>query len=159
MEWLKQIRIFVARRKAFVAAAVTLVAVLIGLNTTLFASLGITGPVAPPFEEASLDAVTARLIDVQQGVHFLEGMIVAFLFTNPFTGFVVGFLKEAYDLVQHYRGGTMSRLTVKDGMFDLGFWAIGGVVGFYAVLPARTFFEERKIKKIRDLAGLFRKEK
>lgn len=145
-------------------AVFVLVLVFFGLNTKLFVDLGIFNfQNIPNVEELDIDvsALNKKLAGTQEGVHFLEGMVISVMFANPGAGMLVGFLKESYDIGNHYRGGTLNNTSMVDGLMDLTFWILGALAGFYAIIPIHAFFIENKIKSFRDLVRVIktRKEK
>ena len=140
-------------------AVIVLALVLIGLNSSLFASLGIFNfQNIPNVEELDIDVsgLNKKLAGTQEGVHFLEGVIMAVIFGNPGAGMVLGFLKEAYDVGAHYSMGTLDNTSIVDGLMDLLFWTLGSLTGFYAIIPLHAFFIENKIKTFRDALRVLR---
>ena len=107
----------------------------------------------PNVEELDIDVndLNKKLAGTQEGVHFLEGMVVSVMFANPGAGILVGFLKESFDIGNHYRGDTLNNTSAADGLMDLAFWVLGSLAGFYAIIPIHAFFIENKINGLRDL--------
>lgn len=141
-------------RPKLIFAIIALAIVFVGLNSKLFVGLGIFNfQNIPNVELLDIDAneLNKKLASTQEGVHFLEGMVISVMFANPSMGMLVGFLKESFDIGNHYRAGTFNNTSVADGLMDLGFWILGALAGFYALIPIHAFFIENKIRGFKDL--------
>jgi len=163
-----------SRRLKSLIAVVTLLVVFVGLYSQLFVSLGIFNfnhqkPVVEldALEVLGVDSNTlekditrmvANMSNAQQGNHFVFGVIAGLVFSQPAAGVTVGLIKEALDFFNNYADGLINGSYFIDSFVDIVFWALGGFVGFYLLVPLYDIFRENKIKNPKDLVMFLSKK-
>jgi len=117
-----------------------------GLTTPLFIWLGV-----PTFTEANVIISEFQKNIAFQGVHFLSGVILGYMFTHPATGLTFGLLREFIDITRLIRQNQLTSIALIDSFIDLIFWTSGGLIGFYLLSNAHYLLDKNNIHGLKDL--------
>jgi len=117
-----------------------------GLTTRLFIWLGV-----PTFAPTDVIISEFQQNIAFQGVHFLAGVILGYMFDHPAAGLSFGVLKEFTDIFKLVRQGRLTEDALRDVFIDLIFWTGGGLVGYYLLANVQYLLRKNEIKGLKDL--------
>lgn len=126
---------------------IILLGAFVGFTTPVFIWLNV-----PTFTGSQIILTEFQKNIRSQGVHFLGGVLLGYMFSHPATGLSFGLLKEFIDLVGFARSGVpiTFNLLVKT-IIDITFWTGGGLVGFYLLANVQYMLQKNKIYGLKDL--------
>lgn len=118
----------------------------LGLTTPIFVWLNV-----PTFTGAEIVVSEFQENIRNQGIHFLSGVILGYMFTHPATGLTFGILREFIDVLGFIRHSQLTYENLVDSFIDLTFWAGGGLVGFYLLANVQYLLYKNNIRGLKDL--------
>lgn len=118
----------------------------IGFTTPVFVWLNV-----PTFTGSQIILTEFQKNTRSQGVHFLGGVLLGYMFSHPATGLSFGLLKEFVDLIGFTRSNALTFDLLVKTIIDIAFWTGGGLIGFYLLANVQYALQKNKIYGLKDL--------
>lgn len=123
-----------------------LLGALLALMTPLFANLRV-----PDFTDKSVIIPEIQKNVAFEGIHFLGGVILGYMFSHPAVGLTFGILKELVDWIRIVYTGQLEIQSAFKSFMDIVFWGAGGFVGYYGLTNIHYLFQKEDIRGLKDL--------